>query len=89
MDHQTMSFGDALDVLKRGGRVARDGWNGSGMWLVLIKPGNAMHTSAAGAFDMQPCVGLKTTRNTMQPGWVPSTADMLADDWTAIGWSAP
>ena len=32
------SFGDALNVLKAGGRVARSGWNGKGMWLVLVTP---------------------------------------------------
>ncbi len=33
-----MNFGQALEVLKAGRRVARDGWNGKGMWLVLVKP---------------------------------------------------
>ncbi len=28
-----MSFGHALDALKQGGRVARSGWNGKGMFL--------------------------------------------------------
>lgn len=76
-----MDFGAAIKVLKAGGRVARAGWNGKGMWLVLIHPGNAMHTSSAGAFDMQPCIGMKTAQGTMQPGWLASQADMLAEDW--------
>ena len=29
------TFGDALIVLKAGGKVARKGWNGKGMWLSL------------------------------------------------------
>jgi hypothetical protein len=32
---QGMSFGDALNALKTGKRVARTGWNGKGMWLSL------------------------------------------------------
>jgi hypothetical protein len=80
-----MNFGDALVALKGGKRVARAGWNGKGMWLVLIMPGNAMHTSAAGAFDMQPCIGMKTAQGTMQPGWLASQADMLAEDWEILG----
>lgn len=30
-----MNFGDALNALKLGNKVARDGWNGKGMFLVL------------------------------------------------------
>lgn len=78
------TFGDALIELKSGKRVARKGWNGKGMWLVLIPSGNAMHTSAAGSFDMQPCLGMKTADGNMQPGWLASQADMLADDWCLV-----
>lgn len=77
-------FSVALEHLKAGRRVARVGWNDKGMWLVLIHPGNAMHRSAAGAFDMQPCIGMKTAVGQMQPGWLASQADMLADDWCVL-----
>lgn len=30
-----MNFGEALEALKRGERVARAGWNGKGMWIAL------------------------------------------------------
>ena len=76
-----MNFGWAVEELKAGGRVCRKGWNGKGMWLVLIQPGNAMHTSMAGSFDMQPCIGMKTAQGTMQPGWLASQADILSEDW--------
>lgn len=33
-----MTFGEAIEALKAGLRVARAGWNGKGMWLVLIDP---------------------------------------------------
>lgn len=75
-----MTFGDALMVLKRGGRVYRDGWNGKAMWLCLINPGNASHLG----YDMQPCIGMKTAGNVMQPGWLASQADMLAEDWREL-----
>lgn len=32
-----MSFGQAIELLKQGERVARNGWNGKGMFLLLIK----------------------------------------------------
>lgn len=76
-----MTFGEALEILKAGGRVQRSGWNGKGMWLVLIRPGNAMHTSSAGAFDMMPCIAMKTADGNMQPGWLASQPDMLCEDW--------
>ena len=79
-----MTFGLALEALKHGERVARAGWNGKGMWLVLINPGNAMHRSAAGAFDMQPCIGMKTANGLMQPGWLAAQTDMLAEDWVIV-----
>ena len=33
-----MDFGEALKVLKGGGKVQRAGWNGKGMWLMLQVP---------------------------------------------------
>jgi hypothetical protein len=30
-----MNFGEALENLKKGNKVAREGWNGKGMWLDL------------------------------------------------------
>lgn len=80
-----MNFGQALEELKAGRRVAREGWNGKGMWLVFIHPGNAQYASAVGHFPMQPCIGMKTVQNEMQPGWLASQADMLAEDWTTVG----
>lgn len=72
-----MTFGQALELLKSGKKVHREGWNGKGMWLCLIMPGNATHLG----FDMQPCIAMKTANNVMQPGWLASQNDMLADDW--------
>ena len=79
-DSQLLNFGDALHFLKQGKKVARAGWNGKGMWLVLIRPGNAM----AHGFSMQPCIGMKTANGVMQPGWLCSQNDMLAEDWGVV-----
>lgn len=32
-----MTFGSAIEALKSGARVAREGWNGKGMWLALTE----------------------------------------------------
>lgn len=79
-----MSFGAALFALKRGDRVARQGWNGKGMWLALIDPGNAMFTKFGSALPMLPCIGMKTATSEMCPGWLPSQTDMLAEDWVIL-----
>jgi len=75
-----MSFGMAIEAMKKGFKVARAGWNGKGMWLVLIRAGNAM----SHGFDMQDCIGIKNAQNIMQPGWHSSQLDMLSDDWQVI-----
>ena len=35
-----MNFGQALEALKEGKRVARTGWNGKGMFLFLVAGSN-------------------------------------------------
>ncbi len=79
-----LTYGDALEYLKGGKRITREGWNGKGMWLILIEAGNALHTSIHGQFPMQDCIGMKTANDLMQPGWLASQNDMLASDWIVL-----
>lgn len=79
-----MSFGAALFALKRGDRVSRRGWNGKGMWLALIDPGNAIFKKGGDSLPMLPCIGMKTATGEMCPGWLASQTDMLAEDWTIL-----
>lgn len=92
-----MSFGLAIEALKRGERVARDGWNGKGMWLVLV-PGTPEAilregTPYANALrqplcEILPHIDMWTVnaggRRAMLPGWLASQSDMLADDWSVV-----
>lgn len=41
-----MTFGDALEALKVGQKVAREGWNGKGMWLSLSTSQDVAFASA-------------------------------------------
>ncbi|WP_242487870.1 DUF2829 domain-containing protein [Pseudomonas sp. TH31] len=88
-----MSFGLAVEALKKGFKVARAGWNGKGMWLVLdpgsvvseAREGSAYHKAGiTGAFTINPHINMKTATGEMQPGWLASQTDMLADDWQLI-----
>lgn len=92
-----MTFGLAVEALKQGLRVARLGWNGKGMWLMLIR-GRAVqiHHQEFGPINehdhewrdrvpkLLPWIGVKTSDNGFVP-WQASQSDMLADDWQIAG----
>jgi hypothetical protein len=88
-----ITFGMAIEALKLGERVARAGWNGKGMWLVLdpgsivseARVGSAYHRAGiTGAFAINGHIDMKTATGEMQPGWLASQTDMLADDWQIV-----
>ena len=37
MDNKTYTFGDAIELAKKGYKIARKGWNGKGMYVYLVK----------------------------------------------------
>lgn len=81
-----MSFGDALEAVKQGKRIARRGWNGKGMYVFLVH-GMDFHTGAdLSELDDQDvevldCLVMRTATGAFCPGWLASQTDMLADDW--------
>ena len=85
MSGAIMTFGDAVEALKRGERVARAGWNGKGMWLALVQAAQwQVSPDVPGMDDMDlltlPWIGGKTADGKFVP-WLASQTDMLADDW--------
>lgn len=88
----SMSFGHALVALKSGQRVARAGWNGKGMWLVLVpgsadiecREGSPYHNAGFTRGDILPHIDMYTASGQMLPGWLASQSDMLADDWEIV-----
>lgn len=99
MDHQGkgFDFGVAIAHLKAGRKVAREGWNGKGMWLVLV-PGTPTaqlregtpYKAATGLDECEilPHIDMWTVnasgRRAMLPGWLASQSDMLATDWMVV-----
>lgn len=86
-----MNFGHALEVLKQGGKVARSGWNGKGMFLFLV-PGSTSKVNRAPLLGIYPegteinyhsHVDMKTADGQIVP-WLCSQTDMLANDWCVI-----
>jgi hypothetical protein len=79
-----MNFGDAIQAMRDGKMARRAGWNGTGMHLYLedgfsmpIRGG--VHKGAMRKYE--PVICMYTTQGKHQPGWLPSQADLLADDW--------
>lgn len=86
-----MTFGLAVEAMKRGTKVARAGWNGKGMFVYYV-PANAypVQTGAAkshfGEGAMVPYnayMAIKNVNDTVST-WVPSVNDCLASDWTIV-----
>lgn len=77
-----MDFGHALLMLKHGEKVAREGWNGKGLWLELQTPDAHSKMTLPYVFLCYPD-DAKTTPGARVP-WEPSQTDMLAEDWEIV-----
>lgn len=80
-------FAWALNHLKDRMRVRRTGWNGVGMWLILMFA-NEWSTEPYKRFDsfkggLAPFVALRTADGQFVP-WAPSQTDLLAEDWEVV-----
>ena len=82
-----MSFGMAIEALKRCHKVARKGWNGKGMFLFLIDGGWDGTTDGAGEeindLNRCPFICMKTAGNELIP-WLASQSDVLSSDWMIV-----
>jgi len=94
-----LTFGEALEALKRGHRVARAGWNGKNMFLFLLPADDGIPTSVISdpalrevvesevggdTFDALGSVRMFTADKKILTGWLASQTDMLSEDWTVL-----
>lgn len=90
-----MTFGQAIEAMKQGKKVARRGWNGKGMYLWLLPATEVKKEwcrdprliEAMGERDALPCLGsirMFTATKEVLTGWLASQTDMLADDWVIV-----
>ena len=96
MEQSKLSFGLAIEALKEGKKVARLGWNGRGMWLILVpgtpaiqlKEGSPYHKAGLTSCEILPHIDMWTvnseSRKAMLPGWLASQTDILACDWVIV-----
>lgn len=93
-----MNFGQAIEALKLGKKVARAGWNGKGMWVAYTpastfapqyaKPGHAAAHRAIEApaeeIRLTAHLDMRAADGSMVIGWLASQTDMLAEDWQIV-----
>lgn len=89
------SFSKALELIKQGNKITRKGWNGKDQWIAIngYKPHvvsayqfwskhNAEYAKDnGGTAEVLPCFTLKNAQGQIVMGWIPSTGDLLAEDW--------
>lgn len=75
-----MNFGMALDLLRDGKKVMREGWNGKGMWLQLQVPDAHSKMTLPYIYIEYP-VGHAAYPNGCRVPWLATQTDILATDW--------
>ena len=91
-----LTFGQAIEKLKQGKKVARKGWNGKGMFLWL-KPAGTIRAEwckdpmlkvivekNGGEIAALGTICMLTAQNEIVSGWVASQTDMLSEDWEEV-----
>lgn len=80
-----MNFGDAIEALRNGKRVARTGWNGKGIFIELQRPDQ--FSKMTSPYIYINTTGLVTDNEhapkSLVP-WLASQTDMLAVDWEIV-----
>ncbi|MNW28094.1 hypothetical protein D3C74_49060 [compost metagenome] len=89
-----MKIGQAVEALEEGKKVRRAGWNGKGMWIVLmpalyleagvVNGRTSKHIGEDTPLDSQPYIAMWTATQQWQPGWLCSQNDLLSDDWEVV-----
>lgn len=86
-----MNFGQAIEALKSGKRVARSGWNGKSMFLFLVNGSNfkvnrePLLSIMGEGYEAtyRPHIDMRDAEGKIVP-WLASQTDMLAEDWGVV-----
>ncbi len=71
-----VDFGGALDILRRGGKLTRLGWNGKGQFIALQVPDDNSKMR-------KPYLYISPVDGELVP-WIASQTDILASDWYEV-----
>jgi Protein of unknown function (DUF2829) len=84
-NNNNMNFGQALEQLKLGAKVAREGWNGKGIFIELQVPDE--HSKMTHPYIYIDTTGLQTDNPAAPKNrvpWLASQTDMLSEDWVVV-----
>lgn len=76
MAKRGVGFSEALACVKSLGVAERAGWVGE--YILLLRPLN----NNGAPYEVHPCLALMLSDDSLQPGWVPTQEDLLAEDWS-------
>lgn len=83
-----MDFGKAIQLLKEGKKVQRQGWNGKNQYIELATNISYKNTNNEIINVEHDAIGNKAIAfvgtSGVQLGWLASQADMLAEDWKIV-----
>ena len=83
-----MTFGLAIEAMKKGMKVARKGWNGKKQYIELAKNISYVNAREEVVNCEHDAIGNKAIAfvgtSGVQMGWLASQADMLAEDWVIV-----
>lgn len=88
---EQFNFSKALEKIKDGKLVSRQGWNGKGMFIFLV-PGSTFNVSRAPLLGIfaegteiryHGHIDMKTADGMIVP-WLASQTDILANDWGVV-----
>lgn len=95
-DLAELTFGQAIQALKRGQRVARKDWKGKGMFLWLKPAANVkaewckdpmlkgLAEANGGEIEALGTICMFTAQKQILSGWLASQTDVLAEDWVIV-----
>lgn len=83
-----MSFGLAIEAMRKGHKVRRRGWNGKNQHIELASAISYVNPDGTIVNAEHDAIGNKAIAfcgtSGVQMGWLASQADMLADDWEIV-----
>lgn len=85
---ENFDFGKAIQYLKQGQKVQREGWNGKNQYIELATNISYMNANNEEINAEHEAIGNKAIAfvgtSGIQLGWLASQADMLAEDWKIV-----
>lgn len=83
-----MDFGSAIQLLKKGAKLQRKGWNGKNQYIELATNISYKNANDEIVNAEHEAIGNKAIAfvgtSGVQLGWLASQADMLAEDWQVV-----